>query len=104
MTSDALIPDTSIVLKPRDNPDRVRPNDGWITPASTKNRIITIDAGDKLQYGGVIQLPDNYNIKHYKVVLSKPDKPKLLKVSSSLSNVLLRLFILLKRWFLFIKA
>lgn len=89
MSSDALIPDTAIILEPNDNPDNVRPNGAWVTPASRKDRIITIDAGDKLQYGGIIQLLDNYNVKHYQVFLLKTGKQQLLQVSSNLVILIL---------------
>lgn len=71
MEDASTVPDSAITLEPAGNPADIRPTGkGWRT-LTLDEKVATIEIGDDLKAGGVIQLVDPKNIKEYIVELLK---------------------------------
>ena len=74
MEDDTTVPDSAITLEPSGNPADIRPSGpGWKT-LTEDDRVVTINIGEDLKAGGVIQLVDPKNIQEYTVELIKAPK------------------------------
>lgn len=71
MEDASTVPDSAIRLAPEGNPADIRPTgNGWKT-LTLEERVATIEIGDDLKAGGIIQLVDPKNIREYIVELIK---------------------------------